>query len=202
METQSPFSLLDRVSGTASQLLSKLAPPDWLVHEMQRRLVLLLNHVVMQEPEAQARLVRQKGRVMLAQWRAFTLRLQITPAGMFDLAESAQTPDLTITIDEPSPWIVARTAMQGGKPAVRIEGDVQLAAEVNWLADHLRWDVEEDLARIMGDVPAHTLAQGARSIAAALRAFVGRVEAKVSGRAPGHADAQGHENEGSEGQRP
>ena len=46
METQSPFSLLGRVSGTASQLLSKLAPPDWLVHEMQRRLVLLLNHVV------------------------------------------------------------------------------------------------------------------------------------------------------------
>ena len=25
---------------------------------------------------------------------------------------------------------------------------VQLAAEVNWLADHVRWDVEEDLARL------------------------------------------------------
>lgn len=181
METQSPFSLLGRVSGTASQLLSKLAPPDWLVHEMQRRLVLLLNHVVMQEPEAQARLVRQKGRVMLAQWRAFTLRLQITPAGMFDLAESAQTPDLTITIDEPSPWIVARTAMQGGKPAVRIEGDVQLAAEVNWLADHLRWDVEEDLARVIGDVPAHTIARAVRGIADAARGVVDKVAPAMPG---------------------
>jgi ubiquinone biosynthesis protein UbiJ len=36
---------------------------------------------------------------------------------------------------------------------------VQLAAEVNWLADHVRWDLEEDLARVIGDVPAHTLAQ-------------------------------------------
>jgi ubiquinone biosynthesis protein UbiJ len=38
---------------------------------------------------------------------------------------------------------------------VRIEGDVQLAAEVNWLVDHVRWDMEEDLSRLMGDAPAH-----------------------------------------------
>lgn len=37
------------------------------------------------------------------------------------------------------------------KPAVSIEGDVQLAAEVAWLVDNLRWDVEEDLSRLIGD---------------------------------------------------
>lgn len=202
MDTQSPFSFLGRLAESASGLMGKLAPPQWLVHEGQRRMVLLLNHVVMQEAEAQNRLARQKERVVLARWRQFEMRLQVTPAGLFDLATAEQTPDLTITVEEQSPWAMAQSAMKGDKPTVRIEGDVQLAAEINWMADHLRWDVEEDLARIMGDVPAHTLAQGARSIAAALRAFVGRVEAKVAGRAPGHADAQGHENEGSEGQRP
>ena len=56
---------------------------------------------------------------------------------------------------------------------LRIEGDVQLAAEINWLADNVEWDVEEDMARIMGDVPAHTLATLGRTVAGAIRQFVG-----------------------------
>jgi ubiquinone biosynthesis accessory factor UbiJ len=50
---------------------------------------------------------------------------------------------------------------------------VQLAAEVNWLVDHVRWDLEEDLARIVGDAPAHAMAQAARGMATALRQFTG-----------------------------
>jgi ubiquinone biosynthesis protein UbiJ len=48
---------------------------------------------------------------------------------------------------------------------------VQLAAEVNWLVDHVRWDVEDDLARLIGDVPAHAIGTGARRVVAALRKF-------------------------------
>jgi ubiquinone biosynthesis protein UbiJ len=55
---------------------------------------------------------------------------------------------------------------------VRVEGDVQLAAEVNWLTDHVRWDVEEDLARLMGDAPAHALGTAARSLALAVKQFL------------------------------
>ena len=62
--------------------------------------------------------------------------------------------------------------MSGDKPSVRIEGDVQLAAEVNWLIDHVRWDVEEDLSRIIGDAPAHMMAQNAKKVVEALRIFV------------------------------
>ena len=50
---------------------------------------------------------------------------------------------------------------------------MQLAAEINWLVDHVRWDVEEDLARVIGDAPAHTVSQVARRAAQALRQFVG-----------------------------
>ena len=176
METpQSPFSFLGRLADSASGLLDKFSLPEGLVNELQRRVVLVLNHVVMQEPEAQQRLLRQKGRIVLAQWRQFDMRLQITPAGLFDLADTAGSPDLVITVDQGSPLDLARTAIQGGKPAVRIEGDVQLAAEINWMADHLRWDVEEDLARVIGDVPAHTLARVGRSVADAARGMIGKV---------------------------
>ena len=57
---------------------------------------------------------------------------------------------------------------------MRIAGDVQLAAEVQWLVDHVRWDLEEDLARVFGDAPAHAMAQVGGRIADAVRQFVAR----------------------------
>lgn len=170
MATQSPFPLADQI---LDKFAAVLRPPAWLVGEVQHRLVLLLNHVLMQEPEAQARLVRQKGSVVLAQWRGLAVKLQATPAGLLDLAPAGARCDLTLTITEESPFALAQVALRGDKPAVSIEGDVQLAAEVNWLVEHVRWDLEEDLARAVGDAPAHALAQTVRRMNTALRQFVG-----------------------------
>ena len=75
---------------------------------------------------------------------------------------------------EESPLSLASALVKGDKPKVRIEGDVQLAAEINWLIDHVRWDAEEDLARLVGDAMAHTLAQAARKAMEALRGFVAK----------------------------
>ncbi|RZL63669.1 MAG: hypothetical protein EOP81_11870 [Variovorax sp.] len=164
----SPFSFVEDL---LNRVGSKLQPPAWAVHEIQHRAVLFLNHVLQQEPEAQQRLLRQQGRVVRFQWRAVTMDLVGTPAGLLDLAPAGAVPDLTLTVTETSPFSVARATLKGDKPAVRIVGDVQLAAEVNWLVDHVRWDVEDDLARLIGDVPAHTLGTAARRVAAALRQF-------------------------------
>jgi ubiquinone biosynthesis protein UbiJ len=51
---------------------------------------------------------------------------------------------------------------------------VQLAAEVNWLTQHVRWDIEEDVARIVGDAPAHMLGKAARAAVSALKGLVQR----------------------------
>jgi len=150
------------------------APPAWMVEESHRRVVLLLNHVLQQEPQAMERLARHKGRVILSQWQHFTFKVQATPAGLLDLAEAEVPADLTLVILDDSPLVIAQALMQGDKPKVRIEGDVQLAAEINWLADHVRWDVEEDLSRILGDAPAHLLMQTGRTFAQALQQFVGK----------------------------
>jgi ubiquinone biosynthesis protein UbiJ len=155
-----------------------------MVEETQRRGVLLANHVLMQEPEARARLARQSGRVLQAQWRGFTVRLAATPAGLLELAPGAAQPDLTLTVTEESPWELAQAAMRGDKPPVRIAGDVQFAAEVNWLVEHVRWDLEEDLSRLVGDVPAHAIGEAGRGMAKALRRF-------AASRSPGAGGAPG-----------
>ncbi len=179
MNNTSPFSFLpsDLASGLASGLASaasRLEPPNWLVHEVQQRLVLLLNHVLMQEPEAQSRLMRQKGRVLQVRWGAMALHLLITPAGLTDRADPQAKPDLLLSLADTPAWQLAQTLMQGERPPVQIEGDVQLAAEIAWLADNLRWDVEEDLSRVLGDVPAHALADAGRRLFAALRDLLAR----------------------------
>jgi ubiquinone biosynthesis protein UbiJ len=65
-----------------------------------------------------------------------------------------------------------------------VQGDVQLAADINWLIDHVRWDLEADLARIVGDVPAHMLAQGVQRMVQGVRQFAGSV------RRPGSANPE------------
>ena len=167
MNNTSPFSFLESVA-------ARFKPPDWMVDEGQRRLVLFLNHVLMQEKAAQDRLLRQKGKVAQLRWGLFAIDLIVTPAGLLDRAAASSTPDLVISVVAESPTLVVESVLSGKAPPVQIAGDVQLAAEINWLAENLRWDVEEDLARVIGDAPAHALAGTAERIAGGLKRFLAK----------------------------
>ena len=195
MATSSPFSF-------PSSLPEALKPPAWALEEGQRRIVLLLNHVLQQEPEATVRLKRQKGKAIHAQWREFTFSLLVTPAGLFDLANPDVKPDakpgLQLEILAQSPLEILQMLLAGNKPDVRIEGDVQLAAELNWLVDHVRWDLEEDLARLVGDVPARAIGDVVRKVVAALKGFTGRPRGP-SNAATGAADVSDTSNSSARG---
>ncbi len=156
-------------------------PPAWLLDEARNRLVLLLNHVLQQEPEAMQRLRRHVGKRVQVRWgraeppadaQDFGLVLRISPAGLLESAAGDARADLRLAIDEPSPLTLAGKLLRGDKPAVAIEGDVQFAAEIAWLVDNVRWDVEEDLARLLGDAMAHTLVQTVRAAASTLRQWI------------------------------
>ena len=177
MTTRSPFSWFQALG----RRLPRPAVPDGFVQGVQHRLVLGLNHVLMQEPEAMERLARQRGRVARVQWRGFFIALQATPAGLLDLAPRGAAADLRVELTQASPLGLAREALAGTRPAIRIEGDVHLASDIQWLADNLRWDAEEDLARLIGDGPAHAVAAAAGRVLAALRCFAGgRAAASVA----------------------
>jgi len=174
MATQSPFSW---AAQALPQVLERMQPPTWAVDETFNRLVLFLNHVLMSEPEALQRLARHKGQRIELLWQKVQLQLQATPAGLLERVQGEGF-DLRLTVMDENPIDLLTVLARGDKPKVRIEGDVQLAAEINWLIDNVRWDAEEDLARLMGDAPAHTLAQMGRQALAAIRGFVaGKVPA-------------------------
>ena len=126
----------------------------------------------MQEKEAQDRLARKKGNVIHIRWGLFGLDLLITPAGLLDRASSAAKPDLLVAVAADSPMVVLQSVLSSKPPPVKIEGDVQLAAELGWLAENLRWDIEEDLSRVVGDIPAHALGDIGRRVLAGLKQFL------------------------------
>jgi ubiquinone biosynthesis protein UbiJ len=177
MATQSPFSipepLLQGFASLADTVVGWVQTPAWLTHEIQQRLVLLLNHVVQQEPEAMNRLARQAGRTLEGRWRQFELQLALTKAGLFEVQPKTSSAegttvltrpaDLLITLQDASVAPILGALARGDKPALKIEGDVQLAADINWVVDHVRWDVEEDLSRILGDAPASLLVSALKS---------------------------------------
>jgi len=150
---------------------------DQVVPAVQQRLVLLANHVLSREAAATQRLAVHAGRRLRIEaaggpaWLPALppLALTVTPAGLFEWSDTGDAADLRLALraGDPSRWLAV--AAGSAKPDMSIEGDAALAADVSWLADNLRWDIEADLAQIVGPVAAHQLGRAGRALAAALR---------------------------------
>ncbi|MEY2621709.1 MAG: hypothetical protein RIT26_1529 [Pseudomonadota bacterium] len=155
-----------------SQALESARPPEWLLHETQLKLVLLLNHVLQQAEHALPRTRRLSGRTVQVSWMGRSWAWAFTPAGLLEARQVTPKADLCLDLGDVSPITLAQQWWRDERPALRIEGDVQLAAEINWLVEHVRWDPEEDLARRVGDTQARFIAQIGRRMAQALQALV------------------------------
>jgi ubiquinone biosynthesis protein UbiJ len=169
MNNESPFSLF---ASDLKNIAMDIRPPECLIKDIQDKLVLFLNHVLIQEPLATERMKRHGNACVHLKWRHLTWCLKFTPAGLLNTVDPAITPDLRIELADESPLAVLEKIVQGQKPSIQIAGDVMLAAEVNWLIDHVRWDVEEDLSRLFGDAVAHQIFSTSQRIVVALRQFV------------------------------
>ncbi len=169
------------------QTLAKIQAqtPVWLRERLHDSILLALNHVLGANQEARQRLARQSGRVVYWCWQDLSLSWRANGAGFLEPAgdsrstsgEEAQAsgpPDLTITIQESGPFSLIQRWVTGQAPAVHIQGDVQLAAEVNWLFEYVRWDIEEDLSRLVGDAPAHTLMACAKRLSQPVKQALAR----------------------------
>lgn len=133
---------------------------------IESALTAALNHLLEAEPRARARLARFEGEtVELRAPPLPALRLAVAGGGWVAPASAGAAPSAAIAL---GPQALA-AMLKGGDHllgSVAISGNPQLANEVMFLARHLRWDAEEDLARWIGDAPAHHLAALLRRLAA------------------------------------
>lgn len=116
----------------------------------------IINHLLKSASWARARLVPFAGR---------TVRFEVTPLAtaytILTTGDVSDTPspaqaDATFTL---TPGLAMRI-LSGDATAwqsVKVEGDGALAREVLYISQNLKWDVEEDLSRVFGDVVAHRM---------------------------------------------
>ncbi len=128
-----------------------------------------LNHVLRQQSWARDRLRAHAGRtvrmVVASPLGPVSSDARIAEDGTLELAAAVTQPTVTLTL-EPSLdafFGALREGPRGLSGHLRVDGDVMVAAAVGEIAQHLRWDAEEDLSRVVGDPVAHRIGETART---------------------------------------
>jgi len=124
-----------------------------------------VNHVLRSAPRAMDRLRPHAGRTVAIHVGPVEVALTVQTTGEVVAAVEGAARDLDVRI---SPFLVPRLAAgeAAAFEAIEMQGEPALAADVAFLARHLRWDYEEDLAKVVGDIAAHRIASSARGLAA------------------------------------
>lgn len=157
--------------------------PSWLFSAAVPQLILLLNHVVSTEEAALARLRPHAGRHLRLECQGPAvfpamppLVVEITPAGLLEWVEHAESvpTDLCIALDASQPASVFLEGLRGQRPRVDVSGDAALAGDINWLIENLRWDIEDDLALVVGPVMAREMVRWGTVLGSGLREAAGQ----------------------------
>jgi ubiquinone biosynthesis protein UbiJ len=133
-----------------------------------RQAAAALNHVLSNADWARAELRAFHDSVLEIRLDSIALRLAITGEGRFAAADASASTALLVQID---PLMAAR--LLGGDTAarnlVRTSGDDSFASVIWHVFNNLRWDVEADLATLLGDPLAHRVARLAQSMVGTAR---------------------------------
>ncbi len=125
-----------------------------------------LNHMLGQAPWARGRLQAHSGCRATLTLPPFSLQLRVTPDGCF-VADAEGEPDVHIELPADTPFRALRGGIGEAVKAAQLSGSADFADALGFVLRNLRWDAEEDLSRVVGDVAARRLVG---SLGSALRA--------------------------------
>jgi len=119
-----------------------------------------INHLLRGASWARERLIPFAGKTARFNLAPFAVTLSIRDSGEVEDCIAADLPDADFTL---TPGVALRmlASDRNAWQDVQISGDTELAREILFIAQHLRWDAEEDLSRVFGDIVAHRMVQAA-----------------------------------------
>ena len=129
-----------------------------------------INHVLGSEPWASAELAKHAGKTILLLLPLGEFGFEIAPTGYLGVLKEADSPSLTLEVSSKALGDLAASSgslREQAFKAVKLTGDADLAQLIGRLAGQLRWEYEEDLARLVGDAPANfAVRQGKKFVSA------------------------------------
>lgn len=132
-----------------------------------RAFVATINHLLAPATWARDRLSPHAGRCAMFSASPFEFQFRVLPDGFLEPAEPGGTPDVTLSIPLATVPSLATGDSARAMSAVRIEGNAELADALGFVFRHLRWDAEEDLSRVTGDILARRIVLGAEALKSA-----------------------------------
>ena len=121
-----------------------------------------INHLLRGAGWARDELKRFAGRTARFEVAPFACSLTVLENGEVAPAAADAVPAATVRL---TPGLVLRLSARDESAwrEVDIAGDTDFASAIHHLARNLRWDVEEDLSRVFGDIAAHRMAESGRT---------------------------------------
>jgi ubiquinone biosynthesis protein UbiJ len=138
-----------------------------------------INRLTAAAPVSRERLGRFAGRTAVFHVGPFDAMFTVQTTGEVLPAVEGAGKDLEVRL---SPFLLPRIAARDETAFsdVQMTGDADFAAEIAFLAKNLKWDVEEDLSKVMGDAAAHRAVGAATATAAWGRDAAGRLAASAA----------------------
>lgn len=124
-----------------------------------------INHLLQAAPWALERLAPHAGKTVHVACGLINLRFSVEASGEVRAATSEASEDLTLML--PTPLLLR--ALAQGRTALneaQMTGDTSFAQALAYVAQHLEWDYEEDLSKVVGDIAAHRIGATARGTVA------------------------------------
>ena len=121
-----------------------------------------VNHLLRGAAWARDELTRHTGKTARFELFPFVVTLTVLDSGEVSAAAADAVPAATLKL---TPGLMLRLAArdESAWKEIEIAGDTDFAATINHLSRHLRWDIEEDLSRVFGDIAAHRMVETGRT---------------------------------------
>ncbi|MGH8809595.1 MAG: ubiquinone biosynthesis accessory factor UbiJ [Noviherbaspirillum sp.] len=122
-----------------------------------------INHLLARESWAREKLSCHAGKVAVVDAGVMTIRLQATFDGMVQPAADKDAANVTIRVKLSDLPLIAQNRAHAFS-YVQVEGDADFANTISQLSETLRWEAEEDLSKLFGDVAAVRMVDGVRAV--------------------------------------
>jgi ubiquinone biosynthesis protein UbiJ len=113
-----------------------------------------LQHITQQNNWSRLHLMPFAGQVVQFEVAFIKTNLLILEDGSLGIAPASALPD-AIIYASPSLLLRILSGDENAKRQIKIDGDVHLATELSKILQLMRWDIEEDLSQVIGDIAAN-----------------------------------------------